>query len=378
MNNAQKIGAQLKEWRLAKGITLETIAAETRINISALRKIEEGRFKELPSFTYTRGFIKNYLRLVSKELTPELTDEIKKAYEELSLNTAAKFPVLDKDDSNLKELEDLSIHAIRKLLNLKTAIFISLIALIGLTVYFFKHINLHNISLYSSYFDVDTAKESTSEIKNIEDVLDISANKANLELTPTPLATATTEVAATKGTVTPTPNQVIEKPSENFPFIGFRKIKDLGIKNIEDSEFTKNEQIFPQNFRDLKPTYNDEQIVFVHAFTGDAWISYKSDEGTVKSYTLKLGEKIIIRGKRIFLSTGNIGALKIFYNSKYVVAEQPSSVKSFIFPPSAASEYSIPLFAANKLGEVYFFQDYLKQMMPKPANTPVVEPTTAP
>ena len=381
MNNAEKIGQQLKEWRLSKGVTLETISTNTRININTLRKIEDGRFKDLPSFTYTRGFIKNYLRLLNKDLTPEFADEIKKAYEELELLTSSKFHVLDKEDSHLRELEDLSLHTLKKLFNLKFLIFIISIIVISVGVYFFKHINLHNLNLYSSYFEIDSHKNEETDAKaqssKIEDVLATSVSQDSpISATTTPLTTtqptlppATSTAESTLGTES--------TPSENFPYIGFRKIRDLGIKAVEESDLLNNELIFPQNFRDLKPTNSDENILFVHAFTGDAWISYKSDNSLIKSYTLKLGEKIIIRGKQIFFSTGNINALRIFHNSKYVQSDQPTSVKNFIFPTALASQHSLPLFAANKLGEVFFYQDYIKKMMPKPKVIPTEQVTPA-
>ena len=39
---------EVRAWRLKKGITLEAIAAETRLSMRYLEAIESGQFKKLP------------------------------------------------------------------------------------------------------------------------------------------------------------------------------------------------------------------------------------------------------------------------------------------------------------------------------------------
>lgn len=58
------IGAQLREAREARGLTLEQLAAETRIPQRHLIKIETGDFAALPARTYAVGFSKTYARAV--------------------------------------------------------------------------------------------------------------------------------------------------------------------------------------------------------------------------------------------------------------------------------------------------------------------------
>lgn len=58
------VGAQLRAAREQRGLTLEQVAADTRIPQRHLVTIEEGRFADLPARTYAIGFSKSYAKLV--------------------------------------------------------------------------------------------------------------------------------------------------------------------------------------------------------------------------------------------------------------------------------------------------------------------------
>lgn len=58
------VGPQLRAARERKGLTVEQVAAETRISQHHIRAIEAGDFAELPGRTYAIGFAKNLARVV--------------------------------------------------------------------------------------------------------------------------------------------------------------------------------------------------------------------------------------------------------------------------------------------------------------------------
>jgi transcriptional regulator with XRE-family HTH domain len=62
---------QLRAKREEKGLSLEEIAQSTRIPFRSLRRLEEGRFEDLPADVFVRGFLRSYARCV--ELDPEET-----------------------------------------------------------------------------------------------------------------------------------------------------------------------------------------------------------------------------------------------------------------------------------------------------------------
>jgi transcriptional regulator with XRE-family HTH domain len=57
--NLEQFGEELAQARLAKGISLIDISAETRINLKFLEAIERGQFQILPQ-TYVRAFLREY------------------------------------------------------------------------------------------------------------------------------------------------------------------------------------------------------------------------------------------------------------------------------------------------------------------------------
>lgn len=56
----EEIGARLRQVRIEKSISLEDVAAQTRIQARLLNAIEQGRLDPLPEPVYIKGFIKRY------------------------------------------------------------------------------------------------------------------------------------------------------------------------------------------------------------------------------------------------------------------------------------------------------------------------------
>lgn len=70
------IGAQLQAAREARGLTLEQVAAETRIPQRHLQTIENGDFAALPARTYAIGFARTYARAVGLD-DGEVADQVR-------------------------------------------------------------------------------------------------------------------------------------------------------------------------------------------------------------------------------------------------------------------------------------------------------------
>lgn len=76
------VGARLKEARIAKGLSLESLQETTKIQKRYLVAIEEGNFHLLPGKFYARAFIKEYATAVgldSNDLLEEHKEEIPKS-----------------------------------------------------------------------------------------------------------------------------------------------------------------------------------------------------------------------------------------------------------------------------------------------------------
>ena len=60
---------QLKDWRQSRGISLESIAAATKLSVRQLRAIETGEFRELPGGIYNTNYIRQYARAIEFDET---------------------------------------------------------------------------------------------------------------------------------------------------------------------------------------------------------------------------------------------------------------------------------------------------------------------
>jgi len=54
----------LRIWRTNKGISLDAIAASTKLSVSQLHAIETGDFRKLPGGIYTTSYIKQYAKAI--------------------------------------------------------------------------------------------------------------------------------------------------------------------------------------------------------------------------------------------------------------------------------------------------------------------------
>lgn len=67
-----EIGHILREARENKGLTLEEVQAQTRINVRYLTALESGQYGALPTPVHVRGFLRNYARFLGLEPQPLL------------------------------------------------------------------------------------------------------------------------------------------------------------------------------------------------------------------------------------------------------------------------------------------------------------------
>jgi cytoskeletal protein RodZ len=54
----------LREWRQRKGISLDAIAASTKLSVRHLDAIESGDFRKLPGGIYNTSYIRQYARAI--------------------------------------------------------------------------------------------------------------------------------------------------------------------------------------------------------------------------------------------------------------------------------------------------------------------------
>ena len=60
-------GMGLKELREARGLSLDEVYRNTRISLVNLEALEKGEFQHLPPPVYTKGYLKDYAKLLDVE-----------------------------------------------------------------------------------------------------------------------------------------------------------------------------------------------------------------------------------------------------------------------------------------------------------------------
>ncbi|WP_332237417.1 helix-turn-helix domain-containing protein [Sporolactobacillus sp. KGMB 08714] len=87
-----ELGQTLKEAREAKGLSLDDLQEETKIQKRYLQAIEDGDFKQLPGDFYTRAFIKSYAEAVGVD------------FGELSEQNASELPQVHREPAEIRTL----------------------------------------------------------------------------------------------------------------------------------------------------------------------------------------------------------------------------------------------------------------------------------
>lgn len=86
--NPETFGHEMRRLRESAGLTLQDIAAETKISTRILTALEEGKFQYLPEVVFTRNFVGQYARTIGFD--PErLTSWFDEAWERFKLASGA-------------------------------------------------------------------------------------------------------------------------------------------------------------------------------------------------------------------------------------------------------------------------------------------------
>ena len=116
-----RVGQRLQKERIARGLTIEDVSKATKIRVSFLSALEKGEYKNLPSSTYSYGFVRNYAKFLGLP-APETLALFKREYDEEKL-----YKVLPE---GLVRGKDFPLRRIRFGRSVKLVIFIFLVFLL--------------------------------------------------------------------------------------------------------------------------------------------------------------------------------------------------------------------------------------------------------
>jgi cytoskeletal protein RodZ len=145
----QPIGNYLKEKREQRGISLEFICAQTKINFNILKALESTDLDQLPNVAYVRGFVQSYLRTINidpDEAISILNQNFEQYYFEKKNKKNIQKPrellvkpvVPKKNSTNVDEtVSDKMIDAAQNLINhKKQVILVSIVLFISVSIYY--------------------------------------------------------------------------------------------------------------------------------------------------------------------------------------------------------------------------------------------------
>lgn len=362
------IGSYLKDLRLRKGYSLERVSTETKISLSILRKLEQNDFSTLPNITYIKGFVQNILKTLHVPFTKYEIDLIQRTYVALGLIqevAAIEETPPEHQKTQFQSETSISNGSIYNIASLKSKrIIVSIIVILAIVgiFRFIQRIN-RQPDLRQAAIKINQDKIPAILPDSVQTILSTAPELINTYVTPAQTPTGTINNTELTPTVTPT----ITGTADNtlYPKFEFKKITNLAVSINTSSEDNSNFTLYSQE--DRNKVTAGKQNIYITKTDGESWISYKKDDDQAKSILLKVGQKFFITGDKVFLTIGNTAGVKVFYNGQVVDFIDNKGVKSFIFPLSATSEHSLPLFVRDAKDKLYFYQDYLPLMNQEPS-----------
>lgn len=398
------IGDYLKREREAIKVSIEKISQKTKINLNILKSLEANDFKSLPSPAYVKGFVLSYARVLG--LSPD--DVITKLEYSYLTIIGKPFPVLSHTKNNepiqvnpdlqdpAKVLEDEKRIESRKKLVLPVTIGLSVVVgVVGLYNLLTGTIKKEIKSSQTTDNPIAAPVTSTPEV--ITDILTDVDDKEPVSTELPKALEAVKPVEVKPVEVKPVAVKPVEvkpvevKPVEVKPVaVKPVEVKPVEAKPVEVAEdktiVDLSKRVFPpKDFRkinlklfayqeadeatmglltdDAKAKFDATlENVYINAFEGSTWLSYKVDDKKIESVSLKKGEGLLLQGKKVLLFFGNVKATRIFYQNKFIDAPTPTGFKSLIFPESETKKHMLPLFPKANNDVLYTAEEYIKRM----------------
>jgi len=424
----QPIGNYLRAKREQKGISLEFICAQTKINFNILKSLESNELDQLPNVAYVRGFVQSYLRTINID-PDEAIDILNKNfeqyyYEKKNARNIQKprellvKPVVPQKKSAVVDetVSDKMVDAAQSLFTHKKQVIIISIFFVfaGGAYYLFSKINEKINSQVASIKSTqkNEMKATMEEIRDrnanlfdspkLRQLRDAAFATTNTEplvvIEPKPLVATTPDTASTPANTTtsevkpevkadekPSEAPIVKaenktelkpivktevkigtnKPNPKFPYAEFRPFKPGKLFEVlNNAKENSDEKILPASIKSQISAASEN--VYIVGKQDKTWVSYCLDDQPAKATVLKQGGQLFLQGKKIHVFMGNVNATQIFYNNKLIDPMSKNGIKSLVFPESEASGAMQPLFKTNLDGVLYRSEEYIQQMMPKP------------
>lgn len=283
----KNLGEYLRAERLARGITLEQISADTRITIGMLQAIEEGDIGRLPAPVFTKGFLRAYADQIG--LNP---DEVVMEYQDLVAEMDTPQEIMERFHQRLRPEPSK-----KKLVALSLA----LPLVIGLAVFFWRTPHLVQEP------PATTGEETVEVTQQNQGTEDGDAASVSPPVQPTEQSEQVVDLP--RADIAPTPtNSEVDAP---VPPVS------SGDENVST---TLESRVLPED--------DYQQQVEVQSATTAAyvlravakettWLSVSIDGMQKREYTLQPGEQLRLSATTGYkLHIGNAAGLQLYLNDE--------------------------------------------------------------
>lgn len=249
----ESVGKYLKELRESKGVTLEEIAEETKIQKRYLEDLENDEFESLPGDAYVKGFIRNYSAAMNIN-----SDEVMAIYKRMKTNdTQVEEEFLEKD----------IVIERAKVKKLNVLVIIILITLFAVGIYMFLAGKISIEKMENK--GTTSVKEENIKMENQQNVEKIKSINENV--------------------------------SENM---GIENEKKDEVLNKEESGIT--ETAISDKIKKIEITIK-----------GDSWLTIKDGNEKIFDGLAKAGETKIIRSEKpVYVKIGKVSNVAVKFNGE--------------------------------------------------------------
>jgi cytoskeleton protein RodZ len=264
------VGDTLRRTREAQGMSISEVASSLKLNVRQIDALESGRFDLLPGFAFTRGFLRNYARLLKIDAAPLLA-AMQSPAEEASVELAPA--------SNAQgNMPQVGRGRFRR------SVLPGVIAALG----------LFGIVVAGWYYDIQR-KKSTDDLVASLPVPAAAEAPAAPEQAPAAQAAASVVPATVAVAEAPVPAQT--------------PVVDQGVAAQVSPQVIQKDMVEP-----VKPASGDDHLVF--EFAKDAWVEVKDRNGKIVFSQLgKAGSRQEFDGKApLSLVVGNARFVKLERN----------------------------------------------------------------
>lgn len=321
------LGSFLKEERNKKQLTLAHISTDTKINKIILKNLENNNLKDLPDKAYVLGFIKSYIKILGIS-EKEGIFLFKQAYHNSDKTNSA--------NDEQRKVTDYTQK--RKQKNFISQFIFSIICLLSISYIFIAQNNKVKPPIKTKTINTQTLDFLTP---------------LNIKKPPRLQPLVSKPAPATKSA-----SPIIED-ARIWPVKFFTKKKrelySLSTINVEKDRKT----FLPKKYRNLFTKKN--RTLFINAYLEDIWITYKIDQHSIKTFILRKKKTLLLQGKIILITFGNIKMSKIFLDDQPLNILSEADVQSLIIPQEQSKKFFFPPFIYSLKGHRVMTSDlYMK------------------